>query len=404
MRFQWLSVALLVAFIAGCKDDSEDTQLPTVPASVKLSETLLYPSGEQHNYKLLVKANRTWHVENTPDWCTVKQSTGERVDTLLLTVERNLTNEKRKANLLLKCDTVTTTLEIEQEIYPYQLPVIFHVLYNNESNPFQYLSAERFEELLRAVNLLYAGKANDVNMQVKFVLATHDPAGNPLKEPGVEYVKWPQGVLSDVDFYEDYAPEKRALVWDLYRYVNVMFFCFSTSYNGRSSMPYTTSANPLPGLAVNDKLWEVDHVEGRVYGICINSRKFYLDEIVEIMAHEFGHYLGLEHAFSAEGCGEDTDYCSDTPNYNRAAYMEWLQKYEAIYPDEKLRRRTACDGLEYESDNIMDYYYSKRDCFTPEQKQRVRHVLTYSPLLPGPKVKLPAKSGIRAAESTREQD
>lgn len=50
MRFQWLSVALLVAFIAGCKDDSEDTQLPTVPASVKLSETLLYPSREQHNY------------------------------------------------------------------------------------------------------------------------------------------------------------------------------------------------------------------------------------------------------------------------------------------------------------------------------------------------------------------
>lgn len=55
------------------------------------------------------------------------------------------------------------------------------------------------------------------------------------------------------------------------------------------------------------------------------------------LAHELGHYLGLFHAFS-EKTGdksnseeadndEDTDYCTDTPSYNRVAYTKWESEY-----------------------------------------------------------------------------
>lgn len=39
----------------------------------------------------------------------------------------------------------------------------------------------------------------------------------------------------------------------------------------------------------------------------------------------------------------------------------------------------------FTSHNIMDYAYSYSDQFSHDQRNRIRHVLTYSPLIPGPK-------------------
>lgn len=47
--------------------------------------------------------------------------------------------------------------------------------------------------------------------------------------------------------------------------------------------------------------------------------------------------------------------------------------------------RYSCDSIEYTSEDIMDYAYSLAYKITPEQKARIRHVLYYSPLIPGPK-------------------
>ncbi|MGV4509066.1 hypothetical protein ACQ1Q1_11855, partial [Ornithobacterium rhinotracheale] len=38
------------------------------------------------------------------------------------------------------------------------------------------------------------------------------------------------------------------------------------------------------------------------------------------------------------------------------------------------------------SRNIMDYDYCYKNQFTQDQKEIVRHVLTYSPFIPGPKI------------------
>ncbi len=112
------------------------------------------------------------------------------------------------------------------------------------------------------------------------------------------------------------------------------------------------------------------------------------------LAHELGHYLGLFHSFSektvkdkseAANDDDDSDHCDDTPSYNRIAYGKWLTEYvskaQAIKKDTTRMRRNAptAKGEEWQSDNLMDYSicYSMR--FTPEQANRIRQVLYYSP-------------------------
>ena len=102
------------------------------------------------------------------------------------------------------------------------------------------------------------------------------------------------------------------------------------------------------------------------------------------LAHELGHYLGLYHVFSEKEC-EETDYCDDTPNYNRTAYLNGLAELTPPYNFQEVVQRTSCEGLLFISTNIMDYYYSYQNQFTENQRARVRHVLENSPLVPGPK-------------------
>ena len=121
------------------------------------------------------------------------------------------------------------------------------------------------------------------------------------------------------------------------------------------------------------------------------------------LAHELGHYLGLFHSFSektvkdkseAADDDDDSDYCDDTPSYNRIEYGKWLTKYisdakankkDTTLSMRELAKRTNSKGEKWQADNLMDYSicYSMR--FTPEQANRIRQVLYYSPLIPGRK-------------------
>ena len=84
----------------------------------------------------------------------------------------------------------------------------------------------------------------------------------------------------------------------------------------------------------------------------------------------------------------DSDYCQDTPSYNKKQYERDLQElskhltYENVH---EIFQRTDCSGKVYEATNIMDYAYCYSYAFTPNQQYRMRQVLYYSPLIPGPK-------------------
>lgn len=215
---------------------------------------------------------------------------------------------------------------------------------------------------------------------------------------------------------------------------------------GISNLPYQAAGYPeIEGLASTNKyplkksnlsypycisinaIYASRDYEGTRYTTDKNKKKYsYMPtDPNATLAHELGHFLGLKHAFTeleddddtsgykwtasslsssstskstnktetTDPC-EDTDYCEDTPSYDRSAYFSWLTTFIAnarkINPDTtftltQLVVRENNKGETWKADNFMDYSYCYNTRFTPNQANRMRQVLYYSPLIPGPK-------------------
>ena len=175
-----------------------------------------------------------------------------------------------------------------------------------------------------------------------------------------------------------------------------------TNTVGISFLAYTPSSHPLEGLPKGDSYYTQNPTK-QAHCIAMNNFWVNLYNITSqgyqpifsySLAHELGHYLGLFHAFYKSG-DTTTDYCADTPDYDRAAY-EGTLNYNASW-DEKIKR-TAFDGTSFISTNIMDYNYGWKNLFTPDQRTRIRHVLEYSPLIPGPKIPTSLTRGVGITE------
>lgn len=298
-----------------------------------------------------------------------------------------------------KADTSTPP---PQETHHYRLPVIFHVLYKDKNDANQYVKAGRLPEMIEKVNELYrrAG-TNSVDMNLEFVLATESPTGKALAEPGVERIHWSTSTIDIEEFMYNNDRKYNHLIWEPNDYINVMVYTFTDKkILGVSHFPYTPTTHPLDGTETVSS-----HITGKNlgYAYCLSINNTYIyeespagklnqNDAAITLAHELGHYLGLYHAFSEasqdgiERC-EDTDYCDDTPTYDRTEYESWLNNLPAnSYTLKDLCQRYDCvRNTSFTSHNLMDYSYSYLDRFTQDQKQRVRHILSYSPLIPGPK-------------------
>ena len=308
--------------------------------------------------------------------------------------------------------------------YVYHLPVIFHVFYNNTT---QYIEYTRLKEILSNVNELYQGDVYNYqmdtipseNLHILFELAEKDESGKKLSTPGVEYIKVPESEFDCESFMKDKKYVKYC--WDQNNYINVMVYAFKkTDENsttlGISHLPYQVGGYPqIEGLS-NGKNYPLSKPGKFPYCVSLNSiyvgrenegtrytedkyNKGYKSNTADpnaTLAHELGHYLGLFHSFSektvkdkseAANDDDDSDYCDDTPSYNRIEYSKWVRL--AIKKDSltlrDVAKRTNSKGEEWQSDNLMDYFYCYSMRFTPEQANRIRQVLYYSPLIPGPK-------------------
>lgn len=292
------------------------------------------------------------------------------------------------------------------------IPVVFHVLYEDPTNAVQYPSFSVFEKRIEQMNKFYAAtlfpNAGSRKVQVTFTLATHDPKGNLLDEPGVNRVQYTGSAnMSAADFLstkKTLQPRDRAILWDPNRYVNVWLFGFLVSSDpeqdesnvtGVSYLPYCTTAHPLDLLVKWDGA--ITQQPYYMHGITLNNRYFLPnaggslldDEGMFTFCHEMGHYLGLRHAFSepAEGeaaCGNpdnaSDDGCSDTPKYDRTTYQTLFYAGTLSY-DPYFRQ--PCDGSAlFLSTNVMDYYMGFRTNLTAQQKGRIEHVMAYSPWIP----------------------
>lgn len=324
------------------------------------------------------------------------------------------------------------TTETVDDNYTYQLPVIFHVLYADDKDPLQYVPANRLKTILDHVNELYAGSVYGQSQPIRtrFVLASHDERGNALATPGVDYVHYTADYpISPEEFMSDNTGNNVKYIWDPNEYINVMVYNFKQADGakgitlGISHLPYSLkNDHPLDGLttvetpdlqksnlkfaycsSINSLYinYESDRYNNSDHQIH-NARLYQLASDINItVAHELGHYLGLLHVFSetagndydepANECA-DTDFCEDTPSYNRVAYLDNLSAYLDTLPEgkavsgERIFGRSNCEGSDFTSTNLMDYFYSEGYAFSKDQRGRMRNVLYYSPLMPGPKL------------------
>lgn len=298
----------------------------------------------------------------------------------------------------------------------YQLPVVFHVMYQDEADSLQYIPAAQLESVLKRVNDFYAGKtlfpggSSKTDMSVQFYLAQKDESGKTLQTPGVDYVRVQNVKIDCEKFMSDEGLPYQKHLWDPNQYINVFLYHFAKIQGGEilgiSHLPYNVKdENELIGLNEVKQSYIQKNNLGYIHCVSLNSKyayeqteKYYsAEDFAVTMAHELGHYLGLHHAFDEDDQGNlvssciDSDYCKDTPSYDRNAYLtdlEWMlshDKEQKLTLSDLVKRQNCKTGLGFSSYNIMDYMYSYSDRFTNDQRNRVRHVLQYSPLLPTPR-------------------
>ena len=412
LRYIFILVLLLVV-ISGCKDDDSNNEL-TVSSS---SYAVAY---NQVAVRIQINSDLPWSVSSDAVWCVPDRDQGNGSETLTVMLELNTMTAERSATLTISNAFSSQKVQVTQSGEEhYKLPVIFHVLYNDINDPNQYVRKDWLPKILTLCNQLYANQfedrnedKNSVDMNVEFILATTDPNGRTLEEPGANRIFWPTSTIDCDIFMNTEDPLHASLLWDLNQYINIFLYTFTNpGVAGIAHIPYTFSANPLNGLYSGD----VYYTSQPAYPHCvsINNVDIYVlehpnNDVSVTLAHELGHYLGLFHAFGQSRIKndqyidwkDDTDYCDDTPNYDRGAYDQWLDEYFASIPPGEsgsfydVIKRTSITGATFNSTNIMDYYYTWSDEFTPDQRKRVRHVLNYSPLIPGAKYHRPQSRNI----------
>lgn len=398
--------------LMSCSDSDSDA------ANLEISQSTFNDiNSEGATIKVSITCSSTWRASSNQSWCVPNEQSGSNDGELVLTIHANTTSEERNATVTVMAKKTNKTIKITQSPststsseHHYKLPVIFHVLYKDRNNRNQYVDKGRLAQIINACNLTYKNKmyqntkyniSQDMNLE--FVMATEKPDGTALEEAGVERIEWEAIPMSCEQFMDDrdenQAKKYAEMLWNPKVYINIFVYPFSeTNILGISHLPYYLSSYPLDGL--NNGNFYLSHEVEYPHCVSINStyiyvngegQSYYAADVYTTLAHELGHYLGLHHTFSEEGDNtdlcKDTDYCTDTPTYNITKYIELINGMgdPNKYKFDVLCTRTDCNGETFISHNIMDYAYCYSDQFTPQQRNRIRHVLSYSPLIPGVK-------------------
>lgn len=406
-----LLIVTLLLFMGVACDRHEEPHLTFADAT----DLFLQPSDTIITVN--IETNIDWILTSTASWCVPQVTSGNGSAQVAVAIAANDEQGERSAALTVSSSDATLAQQIvltQQRLTPdsttrYRLPVVFHVLYKSSTNKKQYVVEGHLATLIEEVNRLYANCGEDLGLE--FVMATTDPEGNVLEEAGVDRHKITETSINSSTFM-GYGREPKKYceyMWDPNRYVNIFVYTFEDKgILGISHFPYVVKPHSLEGLTEleYDAPWsELPWPQC----VSINNEYIYsheayytMTDVVNTLAHELGHFLGLRHAFSEDpetydrDICLDSDFCTDTPTYNKVAYDKFMQgcmtSGGSVDDNEKqlLMMRENCEtGEEFRSTNIMDYAYTEANRFTPQQAARIRYVLEHSPYIPGPKVRLP---------------
>lgn len=409
MKKSWsLSLILLSLLFWGCKSEDQADAVKVVSGQ----ESFTW-NADVRSQDIRLTGTASWTAQsdaNCRNWCYPVKSS-DKSSVIPLWVSPNLTGNARTGKVIVTVEGKKQEITVSQpafsgdlDKYVYHLPVVFHVMYNNESDDTQNVKESQLVKILQAVNALYA----ENKMDIVFEMAKYDDDGEELNEAGI--IRH-QVDFKDFDadaFLSDKGKAYSNYEQNLKKYINIFVFRFTQTSEESVSLGLTT----LPILPTDhplELLYDLDEANDYAYvstpwGVCINNE--FIDEwqddktynmryIVATLAHELGHYLGLLHTFSEDECNED-DGCDDTPISDYENYLTYILDYiqreqengKTSFSITEVATRTDCiTGEEFVADNILDYTFTKNEVFTAQQKARTRHVLKYSPLVPGPKLK-----------------
>lgn len=358
---------------------------------------------------------------------------------LCATISPNLTWENRFQELIQdyiaknqSLYTVKGSGDNEVNAPTLTIPVIFHIIHNNQAVGVGYnLAQAQINSQITVLNQDFAGvgaysssypatafqtyatnagltalskdgsgRVKIANCYVQFCLATKDTLGNNLPEPGIERLNivtkgWtnPNSFSNNAAFkaYMD-GTIKPASIWNVKKYLNIWVSDISSSIGllGYATFPPLTGLPGLTGTGTNttDGIW--------CYSPCIGSNNiyaagFYLANYDKgrTATHEIGHWLGLRHIWGDNGqCGA-TDYCVDTPpqrggtpapagcNFGFPTYP--FQANSCTRPDGYNNANvTNVNGDMFM--NFMDYVdHVAMYMFTWDQQTRIQTSMTNSP-------------------------
>ncbi|MEW7279012.1 M43 family zinc metalloprotease [Aquimarina sp. 2201CG1-2-11] len=246
-------------------------------------------------------------------------------------------NNGRSSNEDLKCQ-VNSALQILNGNFNNSLENIYGTLYSNEVD-------KRFRDI--------RGKVN-----IEFVAATIDPYGNVLEVPGVNLL-----IDEGITTHTVPDPSISSYLWwgkNNKFYIDIMVFdsLFNSSGNRAAGISYLPTSDVIPRIYMNSRYLGGYYEAGTSSLGCSELGSFSFGNFV--LAHEVGHYLGLQHTFY-KGCDSINDGIDDTPSttVNFGCNLDVLNSC-GVYPN-------------YE--NFMSYNRSCRKMFTQGQTDFMKYWL-----------------------------
>lgn len=251
------------------------------------------------------------------------------------------------------------------------IPVIIHVVHDGESvgngsnlSENRILSQldvlnEDFRRLLNSpgYNTYFAG----ADTEIEFCLATVDPDGMSLAEPGIHRINRNQAGFTSPPYSPNGVRSSimPATYWDPDRYMNIWVAELQNDILGFAQLPSQSTLVDLPnnnGPATTDGVV----IDPDNFGRGLGAASPY--DRGRTTTHEIGHWLGLRHIWGDGDCDDD-DYCADTPNAENPNYG---------CPNDPV----SCGSADL-FENYMDYTDDAcMNVFTQCQKERMRIVLT----------------------------
>jgi hypothetical protein len=264
----------------------------------------------------------------------------------------------------------------------YRIPVVVHVLYNNDE---QNIPDQKIFDQIEVLNQDYRRLNPDASLTrsefldvaedsgIEFYLAEFDPQGNPTNGIVRTQTNQTSFILSlfDGSFKMKHSSEGGSDAWDTNQYMNI-WVCnlsifgipavlgFATPPEGAPNWPAGSAAESADedGVVVHYEVFGPDPGASGTLATVSKGRT---------ATHEVGHYLGLRHIWGDGDCSAD-DGLQDTPTAAQASQQTC-----------DLNSNSCSDSGNDLPDMIENYMdYSDENCmnmFTAQQVSAMRFVV-----------------------------